>query len=311
MYKVLAIGYLTGIESLHALLPEIKCELVFSARKLQFRPSLEELRTSYYREMKKFINIPQAFKGFGHASLYNKIASTFSFKLIHLYNQAEGIFESLAAVKGKFEPWVRMGRVTDLSLFIEENVQDAAQFEANFAMLKKKKKESEKIPDFHKIDCVRINLVPLKATIEDLFSFFHQSLLFSLRKKILTEFEQVDLYLREGMERLRTRPQSIEEISTATEAWQTIQSEKENMHLLSRQCVKMKQVLLQQAPGHGVDISEVVSTMDQLEGVGGRWDELSLAIEAFDLMIEEQKKEVERLLEEETVALGMEMDTFW
>jgi dynein heavy chain 2 len=30
MYKVLAIGYLTGIESLHALLPEIKCELVFS-----------------------------------------------------------------------------------------------------------------------------------------------------------------------------------------------------------------------------------------------------------------------------------------
>ena len=37
-------------------------------QQLQFRPSLEELRAKYYREMKKFICIPLHFKGVGEAT---------------------------------------------------------------------------------------------------------------------------------------------------------------------------------------------------------------------------------------------------
>lgn len=37
-------------------------------QQLQFRPSLEELRAKYYREMKKFICIPLHFRGVGEAS---------------------------------------------------------------------------------------------------------------------------------------------------------------------------------------------------------------------------------------------------
>ena len=37
-------------------------------QQLQFRPSLEEIRAKYYREMKKFICIPLHFRGVGEAS---------------------------------------------------------------------------------------------------------------------------------------------------------------------------------------------------------------------------------------------------
>lgn len=37
-------------------------------QKLQFRPSLEEVRAKYYREMKKFICIPLHFKGVGEST---------------------------------------------------------------------------------------------------------------------------------------------------------------------------------------------------------------------------------------------------
>lgn len=54
-----------GLESLNENLTEVRAELVFAQRQLQFKPPLEELRASYYRETKKFVSIPNAFGGFG------------------------------------------------------------------------------------------------------------------------------------------------------------------------------------------------------------------------------------------------------
>ena len=44
VYKALESSYRMGLESLNENLPEIKCELVFSSRTVQFRPPLEEVR---------------------------------------------------------------------------------------------------------------------------------------------------------------------------------------------------------------------------------------------------------------------------
>lgn len=55
--------------------------------KLQFRPSLEEVRAKYYREMRKFVCIPLHFRGIGDSAtatstifprLINRNASGFS-----------------------------------------------------------------------------------------------------------------------------------------------------------------------------------------------------------------------------------------
>ena len=43
-----------------------RCDLEFKGRRLQLRPALEELRTEFYREIKKFISIPTGFKGLGY-----------------------------------------------------------------------------------------------------------------------------------------------------------------------------------------------------------------------------------------------------
>ena len=51
---------------MHTDLPQITCDLEFKARRLQLRPPLEDLRTEFYREIKKFIAIPPSFKGLGY-----------------------------------------------------------------------------------------------------------------------------------------------------------------------------------------------------------------------------------------------------
>ena len=86
-FEALEHQYQLGLESLNENLPEIKIDLVFRQQKLQvsanivnacayiqdepycviqqFRPPLEEVRAKYYREMKKFICIPEKFGGIG------------------------------------------------------------------------------------------------------------------------------------------------------------------------------------------------------------------------------------------------------
>ena len=66
LFKVLEHQYQLGLEGLHRDLPQIKCDLEFKNRRLQLRPVLEELRTEFYREIKKFISIPTSFKGLGY-----------------------------------------------------------------------------------------------------------------------------------------------------------------------------------------------------------------------------------------------------
>lgn len=69
MYKALEAGYQIGLESLNENLPEVRAEMVFAQRLLQFKPPLEELRSAYYRETKKFVSIPNNFDGFGNGKV--------------------------------------------------------------------------------------------------------------------------------------------------------------------------------------------------------------------------------------------------
>lgn len=49
-------------------------DLVFRQQRLQLRPAMEEIRAKYYRELKKFIQIPERFGGLSNdASLFATI----------------------------------------------------------------------------------------------------------------------------------------------------------------------------------------------------------------------------------------------
>ncbi|KAJ8297985.1 hypothetical protein KUTeg_024516 [Tegillarca granosa] len=65
LYKALEHQYQMGIEALNENLPEIKVELTYRQQQLQFRPPFEEVKAKYFREMKRFISIPNHFKGVG------------------------------------------------------------------------------------------------------------------------------------------------------------------------------------------------------------------------------------------------------
>jgi dynein heavy chain 2 len=64
VYKALEISYQLGLEYVNDNINEIKIELIFNNKLLDFKPSIEQIRQSYYRELKKFITIPFSFEAF-------------------------------------------------------------------------------------------------------------------------------------------------------------------------------------------------------------------------------------------------------
>ena len=104
-----------GLESLNENLKEIKVDVVFSNRRLQYRPAIEDLRSVYFREMRKFISMPSQFGGLtGSKSFFGRMTATNSNSLLQVYTKAEVLFGRLGALIEDLRPHVRLGTVVDI-----------------------------------------------------------------------------------------------------------------------------------------------------------------------------------------------------
>ena len=112
------------------------------------------------------------------------------------------------------------------------------------------------------------------------------------------------------MEKLSARPHSVDEIAAAQKVWKEIDEARAEKKALSDQCLEKKTMLLAHAPMSSIDTSEVTAKLANVNGEGGRWDTLEIAMEAFNEMIEEQKEQLKTVLEERVMELNQEIEKF-
>ena len=298
-----------GLESLNDHLPEIKADLVFSNKKLDLKPPLEQIRQNYYMEMRKFAAMPNAFDGFGNSNVYRPMGVRNTKRLLEVFRKAESLYEKLSGLVDEYEEWVYLGQV-DIDQYIEDHVRTTEEYICNFKVMRSKRRDIDKLPDSEKVGCCTVNLTPLKGYLEDLFTRVSDGLLITLRRSLLVEFKEVDLFLDTSIEKLSTRPHTVEEIGNAKILWKEINDRKDEMKNASVLCQEKKKILQQYAPGSGIDTSEVISRMVNLDGEGGRWDDFDIALEAYNDMVEEQKEAMKSVLEEEVGTLNANIDRF-
>ena len=80
--------------------------LVDRQGRLQFRPPFEEVRARYFREMKRFISIPNQFKGVsaqGEELIFSVMIDRNASGFLTIFSKAEDLFSRLQAVQFKFK----------------------------------------------------------------------------------------------------------------------------------------------------------------------------------------------------------------
>uniref|UniRef100_A0A3P9QAB0 Cytoplasmic dynein 2 heavy chain 1 n=1 Tax=Poecilia reticulata TaxID=8081 RepID=A0A3P9QAB0_POERE len=280
LFKALEHQYQTGLEALNKNLPDIHVDLIFKQGRLQFRPPFEEVRARYFREMKRFISIPNQFKGVsiqGEELIFNIMIDRNASGFLTIFSKAEDLFSRLQATQDKFKEWVVLGQV-DLEKLVETHLTSVQDWERNFKALKARGKESEGLPSQEKVDCITVNCDPVKATIDDLIQRLFDLLLLSLKKSIQGHKHAIESFVSESMEALVTRPESMEEIGAASGKYNQIVARKPEI-LPQFQFAEEKNCLLRAVAGAG---------LDSLSSLRAKWDKLELVMESHQLMIKDQ-----------------------
>ncbi|TNN71607.1 Cytoplasmic dynein 2 heavy chain 1 [Liparis tanakae] len=280
LYKALEHQYQSGLEALNKNLPEIHVDLTFKQGRLQFRPPFEEVRARYFREMKRFISIPNQFKGVsaqGEELIFGVMIDRNASGFLTIFSKAEDLFSRLLAVQRKFKEWVVLGQV-DLENLVEKHLNCVQDWEKNFKALKARGKESERLPSQEKVDCITVNCEPVKAAIDDLIQRLFDILLSSLRKSISGHTQAIEAFVSDSTEALSTRPDSMEDIAAAGGKYRQIMTRKPEI-LPQFQCAEEKNRLLRAVAGGG---------LDSLSSLRGKWDKLELVMESHQLMIKDQ-----------------------
>ena len=302
LFKALEHQYQVGLEGLHQDLPQIRCELEFKGRRLQLRPSLEDLRMEFYREIKKFISIPTGFKGLGYfdetpkegenagqgvkALGKHKVYKVFRDmpdrnveSLLVVYQKASELFAKLESeVLLKYRKYVVLGMYDgSLEDLVEERVSEAAEYDAAYKNLRQRRKEAEKLPNFQKVDCVNVSLAPLKAALEDQHQRLSNALQLGMARGASATQRNLDTFITESLETLAKRPQSVDEISEA----------KAEARRIEQECAVQKLGFKKLE-----DLSRLLATYSrapiELGPLAARWEELELTLAAFNERIEDQ-----------------------
>ncbi|CAH2225380.1 cytoplasmic dynein 2 heavy chain 1 [Pelobates cultripes] len=280
IYKALEHQYQMGLEALNENLPEFNIDLTFKQGRLQFKPPFEEIRAKYYRDMKRFISIPNQFKGLsepGEEPIYSFMSERNANGFITVFSKAEDLFRRLSATMDQFKDWIVIGQV-DIDSLMENHLCNVNDWEKNFKALKVRGKDAERLPSTIKVDCITINCNPVKTVIDDLIQKLFDSLLISLRKSIQVNLHEIDTFVTEGMETLSSRPQSVEEIGEANNKHGELKIRKPEILPLFKEAEE-KNRLLRSVAGGG---------LDTISNLRAKWDKFELMMESHQLIIREQ-----------------------
>lgn len=326
VYKVLESGYQLGLEMLNENLPEVKelrtelhLSLATPAAPLVLKPPVEELRTTYYKAMKKFVARPTKFNGLANPDVFAAMCDANASNLVRVYAASETLLAKVEALVAEYEPWgvvlarLAGGGADALDALLERELHECADWELNLKTVRTKRKESDKIPDSTRLDCVIVSLLPFKRGLDELLGRFQDALLVSLRRSALRHVKTVEDFVDNAMDTLNRRPHSIEEIATAQREWKTIDTERPTAQAQLTAADKKKSLLLSSiataASGGGtsLDTSELEARLAQLPT---RWENFEIALEAFNDMVEEQRVQLKGELAADVIECNMEIDRF-
>uniref|UniRef100_A0A7E4URM5 Cytoplasmic dynein 2 heavy chain 1 n=1 Tax=Panagrellus redivivus TaxID=6233 RepID=A0A7E4URM5_PANRE len=282
LYKALAVQFQWGLKSLQSQIPTINAQLIFRDQQIQFRPPIEELKHKYYSELRKFLSIPQKFRGIQNVDAANNnffvgIVEDNVSRFEGIYENSRILFEQLETVSSQFEEWVVLGQV-NIEDTIEEHFRKASDWEDQLKALKAKGREAERLPNEIRVDCVLVSTLGIKSTIDDLLNRLYDTLTWTLRHSVTTDVQTVGQTLTTGIETLGSRPTTLDEVAAANQNHVKLAAEAKTIAETVAN-LEEKNVLLRSVGGSGVD--NVTSLKTQ-------YDKFLTLLESHEGVIKEQ-----------------------
>ncbi|KAL3130926.1 hypothetical protein ABBQ38_000251 [Trebouxia sp. C0009 RCD-2024] len=321
IYKALSYQYQCSLESINDNLPQMEISLVVKQGRLQYEPPLEEVHSAHYKNhLKPLLAIPLNFKnlfrcqparaqaragrqhydlqmrlllqGVSEASerpgFFKRIMEANVPGISKAYAAAEALFEQLQMEPAKWAGWLVAGS-DEMAKLVEEQ-HETADWEDNFKALKAAARDAEKLPNDVQLGCYTVCTHPVKGAIERQMKDLREEMLASLRRKALTEKDEVEAFVADAQTTLGNAATSIEEIGSARQAAKALVAALP--HIMDcRRRVDDKNRLLKAMAAAG-NLTNAGQAVDMTE-VDNAWDSFTSQLQQHDTHLDEQKNQLQ------------------
>ncbi|KAF4526157.1 hypothetical protein B566_EDAN008193 [Ephemera danica] len=303
LYKALELQYQVGLESLSEHLPEMKVELVFRQQKLQFQPPMEEIRSKYYAQLRRFLALPNFFRGVQDGNekpIFPAIVERNARRFGPLFSRAEELFGRLESLKTRFERWVALGSV-DLESMVQK-LSSAEDWERNFRASKAWGQEIARLTCLEeKLECFTVSFLPVRAEAEVHNRRYWDVLAGSLHSSVLSDVTSVESFAQEGTQVLRLQPHTAEEIGKVSRQHAQLLKTMPDMVARHAEAVKKNNVL-------AAWTKERVEAVDKIASV---WETLHTLLDNHDTILSRQVESIKASLSTRSEELGTQAQKFW
>lgn len=146
LYKSLEHQYIIGLSETDVWMSDINVDIVFRHQKLQFRPTMEEIRSKYYYQLRKFVEKPENFRGVsdrGHR-IFKVMAERNQHHFLSLYEKGEVKLKNLENYKSSWMRLVALGCI-DLDETCCQRLKNWMDWDENFKQCKRFTQQIAKI----------------------------------------------------------------------------------------------------------------------------------------------------------------------
>ncbi|XP_075742036.1 dynein cytoplasmic heavy chain beethoven [Rhipicephalus microplus] len=241
LYKALECQYLRGLETLLQYLPETRVELTCRSGQLCFRPPLEEVRSRYYQQVKRFLALPLHFRGVSddlaveQSLVFSVIVDRNAHQFVDLYRRTQRLFASVQASASRFQEWVALSSL-DLQTFAEGLSPE--DWKNSFRTVKAKSQEFGKaFPDEERFECLVVSYAPVRSHVDFALSELESGLVRELRASVARDAAAVRSYLESSLDALAGNAQTAEELAQLSAAFGRTVSGRDqaaSMHVAAR-----------------------------------------------------------------------------
>ncbi|CAD6239204.1 GSCOCG00008639001-RA-CDS, partial [Cotesia congregata] len=225
LLKVLDVAYRAALPNLVKKLPELQIELIFRDNKLQWRPSVEEIRAKIYSAIKRFLSIPLNFRGVGNAqdAKFSLIVDKNAYLFGAVYNDAEAAIATLNSVKLK---WTPLAEPATADIAEKLKGKSPKEWEKAFKDTKQWAQQIGKLRGGElKLWCFAIDTATTRSDLESATRRTWDRLSTELRAEAAERLLTCVEFLSSAARDLEHRPKDIEEVALAYDTHRRIESE--------------------------------------------------------------------------------------
>lgn len=218
----------------------LRVDLCFTARKLCYVPSIEDIQSRLYNRINRFLSIPKEFTGFTPSSsrksddlssknLFASIYTRNSKHIYLLYDQAKEILDELHDVQSSFVEWVSLYHIVHDYGHDPEGLtkllglQTLDDYRENLILIKSKAQEFVRRYMENDLKCEKsnivINLIPVKVFVSWLYDEVDRLLVHLLKSNTEKTAKEFDDHLTEILLKLSKPPDKMSTLIEIEKIW--------------------------------------------------------------------------------------------